>query len=306
MASDNVNAMNVVLSNGEYVRVDKKSHPDLFWALRGGGGGNWGVIVYFHLQLTVLSNKITTFGYTVPRNLFDDFFEQWQNYVPGSPKALSFANVYATGKEAYLSGWYLGTVVDLEALMRDNIPSLNSEGVDSEVKNVAFDMGVWAEGNGNEKIPFHAASHVVSRLLSQEAWSVLFDNLDAISDENGYIILDPYGGRMSEIPVESSAFPYRKGVLFTIQYQATESKPTKWLEKFYNEMTKFVGAKSYVNYPSVLLGTFTANSTGTVQAGSLWNDRYFTPEYYQRLVKIKTMYDPSNFFRFPQSIPVKK
>lgn len=66
MASDSVLSAEVVLANTSLVTADEVSHPELFWALRGGGGGNWGVVVSFTLQLRPYPNGIQFYFGVLP------------------------------------------------------------------------------------------------------------------------------------------------------------------------------------------------------------------------------------------------
>ncbi|GJW39703.1 berberine/berberine-like protein [Tanacetum coccineum] len=120
---------------------------------------------------------------------------------------------------------------------------------------------------------------------------------------------------MSKISESSIPFPHRNGTLFNIQYltnwmdlnKEVMNKHVDWIRKLYNYMTQHVSMfskQAYVNYRDLDLGMNDKNGDDTsfVKASS-WGTKYFKDNF-NRLVKIKTKFDPDNFFKHEQSIPI--
>ncbi|TMW83490.1 hypothetical protein EJD97_001571 [Solanum chilense] len=126
------------------------------------------------------------------------------------------------------------------------------------------------------------------------------------------MIWNPYGGMMANISESDTPFPHRKGVIFMIQYLTLWNQPNKelatkhvdWMRKLYNYMTAYASMyprEAYVNYRDLDLGT---NRNSSFAQASVWGNKYFKNNFH-RLVQIKTVVDPENFFKHEQSIPVK-
>ena len=117
----------------------------------------------------------------------------------------------------------------------------------------------------------------------------------SIGDDNDRLEMNALRGKVSSVSSHETAF-YPREALFWIQYSTSwshyseqESKFT-WINQFYQHMQPYVSTFGYVNCPD----------------GELGNN--YLQSYYgsnlDRLIQIKRQYDPTNFFRFPQSIPI--
>ncbi|MCO5572091.1 hypothetical protein L7F22_025842 [Adiantum nelumboides] len=319
VAADNVLDAEVITPNGTLIKKVSTSDPELFWALRGGGGGAWGIVVAWKLKLVSMPSAITTFsvGRTGKQALTDLVFK-WQTVAPAAPPEL-LLNIFIAGTSsagvadigASFNGQYLGTTNQTVALVNSIFPELALVASDCKEGNWIQAVATMAGLSEPEELLsrqqssrgyFKAKSDYVSKALTKEALSGAYDML--MNNTKGWMIFDPYGGIMSQISSHAIAFPYRAGNLFVIQYQVVWSNDTSssddelidWLRALYSYMAPFVAnttsRSAYVNYIDLDLGD-------SVTAGK----SYFGSNF-AKLVKIKARFDPSNIFSQPQSVPV--
>jgi hypothetical protein len=162
------------------------------------------------------------------------------------------------------------------------------------------------------KSPFIAKSDYVEEPIPEAdlegIWKMLLKE-----DASALLIMEPYGGKMSEISESEIPFPHRKGNLFNIQYFVKwevnsieeSNKHIKWTRMLYEYMTPYVSKSpraAYYNYRDLDIGSNEHDNTSYSEA-SVWGIKYFKGNF-KRLAQIKTKFDPQNFFRNEQSIPL--
>eukprot|EP00253_Pinus_taeda_P032676 PITA_32676 len=139
--------------------------------------------------------------------------------------------------------------------------------------------------------------------IPPSAWHGAWKFLEELP-RNSYVLLDPLGGIMDQIPPSAIPFPHRAGNLHSIQYQITWNDPSEdvesiaWIRRLYQYMAPYVSDSpraAYVNYLDLDLGV-APNGMDTVEEGRSWGEKYFVNNY-DRLVKIKSTIDPNNVFR---------
>ncbi|TXG48023.1 hypothetical protein EZV62_027317 [Acer yangbiense] len=124
---------------------------------------------------------------------------------------------------------------------------------------------------------------------------------------------NPYGGRMSEILESETPFPYKAGNLFKIQYFASwgdqginvTNRYIYKLSDFYASMTSCVSSgprEAFLNYRDLDIGNISTNQTSFKDSDQVYGFNYFKGNF-QRLLNVKAMVDPDNFFKNEQSIP---
>ena len=125
------------------------------------------------------------------------------------------------------------------------------------------------------------------------------------------MIMEPFGGRLSEISESAIPFPHRKGNLYIIQYfmrwfeidPAVTKRHLDWMRKLYAFMTPYVSSHpraAYLNYKDIDLGRTVKHTT--YKDARVWGTKYFKNNF-KKLSYVKAKVDPSNFFRNEQSIP---
>ena len=162
----------------------------------------------------------------------------------------------------------------------------------------------------SSKVYFKAKSDFVEKPIPPAgllgAWELVEKN------RNSFVVFDPFGGIMDQIPSSEIPYPHRAGNLYSIQYQIQWKDSSKdavsiaWMRSLYQYMTPYVSNSpraSYVNFVDLDLGV-APNGTATVEEARSWGEKYFADNY-DKLVKVKSTIDPNNVFRNSQSIPVQ-
>ncbi|XP_028958856.1 berberine bridge enzyme-like 14 [Malus domestica] len=328
LSSDNIVDAKIVNVNGTI--LDRKSmREDLFWAIRGGGGSSFGVILAWKIKLVRVPALVTVFD--VKKTLAEgatDILVKWQQiadkldndlFIRAVPKPVN-----RTIEVSFVS-LFLGNSDRLLKLMNQSFPQLGLEKKDciemSWIQSVLF----WADyRNGTTppdvllnrvpssgKVFLKRKSDYVKEPISKTDLEALWKVMIEIGEV--MMLWNPYGGKMSEIPETATPFPHRAGNLFKIQYsvnwkeegvEATK-KYLRLMKKLFEAMTPHVSKnprEAFYNYRDLDVGT---NLKGGYTEAKVYGTKYFKGNF-ERLVRIKTAVDPENFFRNEQSIPTNK
>ncbi|KAL0300529.1 UNVERIFIED_CONTAM: Berberine bridge enzyme-like 21 [Sesamum radiatum] len=155
-------------------------------------------------------------------------------------------------------------------------------------------------------------SDYVKTPIPKEGLESLFKKMVEIGKVG--LVFNSYGGIMNQIPESATPFPHRAGNIYKIQYsvnwkeegEAADKNYINQIRELYSFMTPFVSnqpREAYLNYRDLDIGT-SDNSRNSYEQGKVYGLKYFRPNNFDRLVKIKTIVDPDNVFRNEQSIPV--
>ncbi|KAL1805469.1 hypothetical protein ACET3Z_028537 [Daucus carota] len=159
------------------------------------------------------------------------------------------------------------------------------------------------------KIPFKAKSDFVDKPISREGLEGLWKILLQQEPGRTNFLFTSYGGKMAEISESAIPFPHRAGTLYMMYMRVRTDGDTmdsmKWIRGLYKYLTPYVTSSpktAYVNYNDLDLGVNNLQGTTSYKQASKWGKKYFKNNF-DRLVIIKSVVDPDNFFRHQQSIP---
>jgi FAD/FMN-containing dehydrogenase len=295
LAVDNLLSVELVTAAGEVLNASADEHPDLFWALRG-GGGNFGVAASFEYRLHPLTQVV---GGLVahPFPAAKDALRFYREFTQSVPDELAiFAGlVHAPdGSGVSLAAFVIchaGSAkqaeADLKPLLGFGSPAMVQVGpmpypAVNMMLNAAFPKGA---------LNYWKSSFV--RALDDKAIDVMVDRfVDCPSPMSG-IVIEHFHGAVTRVGVSDTAVPHREPgynlVLTSVWMDpAITEKSIAWTRATYDAMAPHLLKKRYVNY----LGDDEAAEAVRAAYG---------PNY-ARLAQVKRRYDPDNLFRLNHNI----
>jgi len=311
LTCDNLLAAEVVTADGRLLSCDTNTEPELFWALRGGGGGNFGVATSF----TFKTHRIEDVTVARADFRFQDFaavFDAWQRWPQSLPDNI-WAQVYlqfgAGGASCTVTAYCLGNSSLLQPywnafLTATGVASANMSSAISQLpyRDVAWSMcaglplnqcslsGYTPDGS-KTRYDEVLSSDFFNELLPAAGIAALNQSVkDAMAAGiSGSYIFDHMGGAISRVAEDTTAFVHRKA-LFSVEYATWQSR-TIYDTAFPNRMRGMMKAWSsggaYVNYLDPLLGD--------------WQAAYYGANY-ARLRNVKKQYDPGRVFNQLQGV----
>jgi hypothetical protein len=319
LTCDNLTSLDVVTANGATLTCTPSKNEPLYWASRGGGGGNFGVATSFTFTTHPLSN-IVLFYARWPWSRAARVVGAWQSWAPHAPDAL-WSNLHlsaSTGGAPTVSvgGSYIGSVAGAQAQLNKLYglvgagPSSHSVTEHTFLSAILQDAGCpnlpvhacdTPPGGHLPRVPFLAKSDFFTKPLSSAGITALLKGIASLSGVHGAaggtgsIAFDALGGAVNRLSPIATAFVHRNA-LFLAQYYTDWTWPgtssgvanqRAWISSFYRSLHPFASGQAYQNYPDPSLVN--------------WQQAYYGQNY-GTLQHIKSMYDPGQLFTFPQAI----
>ena len=297
LALDNLRSVELVTAAGKVLRASTDEEPDLFWAVRG-GGGNFGVATTLEFNLHPVGPVVTGGLVAHPFDHARDVLKFFRESTAALPDAqtvfggLIHAPDGSGTKLAAMITCHCGPLPDGEKAVQP-LKAFGSPAMDA-VGPIPYSQlnGMLDAGFPKGALNYWKASFLSD--LSDEAISTMVDCFDQCPTPMGALLLEHFHGAATRVKPTDTAFPHRSdGYNFLVLSQWMDPPQTDaciaWAKQTYARMTPFMAAGRYANY----LGDDESTDIAAAAYGA----------NYSRLQRVKMKYDPENFFRINQNIP---
>jgi FAD/FMN-containing dehydrogenase len=297
---DSLLAADLVTADGELLRVDAESHPDLFWAIRG-GGGNFGVATRIRLRLHDVGMVI---GGMLILPATADTIRSFVEAAEAAPEELSgIANVMLAPPMPFLPEEQHGRLVIFAVLVYAGEVAAGERAVApfrALAEPIADMVGpkpypaIFEGGGGEEGFhPTAVARTMFVDSIDRSAAETIVEQLQASTAMMAATQLRVLGGAAARVPADATAYAHRQSrimvnvaALFGRSEEAPEHEP--WVTGLADSLRQDDHG-AYVNF----LGDEGKERSRAAYPGATWD----------RLVEVKRRYDPTNLFRLNQNIP---
>jgi FAD/FMN-containing dehydrogenase len=296
LALDNLRSVELVTGEGKVLRASKNEEPDLFWAVRG-GGGNFGVVTSFEFQLHPVGPTITGGLIAHPFDRARDLLSFFRDCTASLPDEHTIVGGLVHAPDG--SGIKLGAMVTCHCGSLDAgekaVAPLKQFG-SSVVDTIGPTPYCQLNSMLDAAYPKGALNYWKSNFLTQlsdDAIDTMIACFAECPTPMAQLLLEHVHGYAARVGASDTAFPHRsEGYNFLVlcewMNEADNDRCIAWARKTFAQMQPFFAPARYVNY----LGD---DEMGESVAAA------YGPNY-RRLQKLKTKYDPENFFRMNQNI----
>ncbi|WP_410645004.1 FAD-binding oxidoreductase [Amycolatopsis sp. lyj-346] len=294
LTCDHLEAARIVTADGRVRTVSRAAEPDLFWALRGGGGGNFGIVTGFTFR-TVPSADVVTYELTFPPGTQAALLAAWQEWLPGMPDEL-WPGMNIGAANAITGGTFLGPETRLKELLDDLVRRVGTPPAGREAR-VTDHLGAMRTFDDHESRPGAVADRAAyvgtSRML-----------LRPVTDPAAVVevltraprvgtLIDSAGGAIARVGARETAFPHRSALAsFQFLHGAApedggEAGARRALAAVRDGLGPEFGTTGYVNYLDPDMPD--------------WAQAYYGVNL-PRLRAVARKYDPHGTFAFPQGL----
>lgn len=278
---DALRSATVVLPSGQAVTASANSQPDLFWALRGGGGGNFGVTTSLTFA-TFPTGEVDAVNLNFPGQSFAQVLLGWQNWLRTADRsnwALADATVDAMGAHCRILATCPAGSGNSVASAITAAVGLQPAGIDNHTLNYLDLVNFLAVGNLNPSPLGYVGGSDVFATITPAAAQGIAAAVDAFPRGAGRMlaIMHALDGALADVPAGASAFPWRRQSSLVQWYVETPGDPSSavgWLNTAHRAVQPY-SVGGYVNY-------LEANQSAS---------RYFGPNL-SKLSAVRQKYDP--------------
>ncbi len=303
LACDNLLSAEVVTADGRQLRACAADHEDLFWGLRG-GGGNLGIVTRFEFGLHPVGPEVLGGLRLYPQRLAAEVIATWRDLMLAAPDELTLSTVLRRAPASpsipdhlhgepvvAVAGMYAGPAEDaarvLRALDALGPPLVDGIGPKPYTAVQAMSDGAWQPGFEN----YWKAEFL--RSLDDSVIETVVDFAGRITSPLSDIKLAPLGGAVARVAEGDTSYPHRRAPwVININTRWADGLPdahVAWTRALWEAVQPVSTGGVYVNF----LGD---EGPDRVRAA-------YGESNYQRLARLKTVYDPDNVFHLNQNIP---
>ena len=305
LSCDNVEAFTLVTADGSVARADSKENRDLFWALRG-GGGNFGVVTEFEVELYPLKSVVLAEGLT-PVNNIRKLLEHWRAFIADAPFDLKWnldlrlaphkGKVPAQLRGRPVAGNSLvwtGAPEAAEPYFQHAFSLCHPDSV--RCRTVSYlDLQTMADSDFPHGRRYYTKSGYFN-YLDDVTIDRFLEALATVPSPETQIELAYLGGAAGQVAADETAFgdrsaPFIINLLANWADDKDDALHVSWIRSIFGKLRQAMKPGAYVNFMSA-------------------DEQDRVPEAYQqrweRMVAIKTSYDPGNFFCLNQNVRPRK
>ena len=320
LLADSVLEFKMVDYKGDVIIANQTVNSDLYWANRGAGGSQFGIVTEIKIQgYNLDAEEIIYFAIYYDINFFKEAVLWFEKHALSAPPELGFELVVSAYDQlAEIKGYFQGTETELRKWMEDTkirkfAPTLKEVMFHFDYIEYLLHAGFMSNRPellkerfpNSPKSPFKHVSAMSKRPVSVKMLSEIEAKLQELpweyidkTDSGVFLVFAPYGGKITALNDTDTAFPHRQGVRFMMQ-----------LGFYWNEnLQTQENVDSVLKWQSEAKKIVMQDLEGAYQNYADAGLKDHLTDYYginvPRLKKIKSIYDPKNLFNFEQSIPV--
>ncbi|MFI8194600.1 FAD-binding oxidoreductase [Streptomyces sp. NPDC085946] len=317
LTCDSLTRATLITADGRQLTADARENKDLFWALRGAGNGNFGVVTELHFTTHPAPQGVSAY-LTWPWSRAAAVVKAWQEWGPSQPdeiwSSLHLASAGATPTVS-VAAFSLGTLRELQNAVDRLADRVGAPARSVSLKRRSYEesMEVYA---GCSSFPTDAQCHLpgptpgrspqgalgretyaarsdfFDRPLSPAGIRALLSGIGSVRGGAGSIALTALGGAVNRVSPTATAFVHRRSRMLA-QYIASWRAGTagttaqSWLTSAHRAMRPYASGAAYQNYTDPTLAN--------------WRTAYYG-DAAARLARLKKQYDPDRFFTYPQAL----
>jgi hypothetical protein len=288
LTCDHLVSAQIVTADGKLRTASADAEPDLFWALRGGGGGNFGIVTSFTFS-TEPAPDLSVFSLRFPAGSVAGVLGAWQQWLPGAQPELWSNLVISGGSPAQcrVGGCFVGGAAALAPLLDDLVANAGAKPTSRMVQAKSYAATMQYFSGSEDRQTFAASSRIISKPVADPAQLVAVMNGRHGVD----LLIDGLGGAVSTVDSADTAFWHRKSLASVQIYSqatvGTRDTSAKTVSDIASGLAGIGVDGGYVNYLDPALPD--------------WMNAYYGDNV-KRLREVAKTYDPGKVFGFAQAI----
>ncbi|MEU6146538.1 FAD-binding oxidoreductase [Streptomyces sp. NPDC047081] len=316
LTCDSLTRATLITADGKEITADSTTNKDLFWALRGAGNGNFGVVTELHFKTHPAPQAVSAYV-TWPWSKAAAVVKAWQEWGPDQPDEIwSSCHLENGGSPTVaVAAFSLGTYGELQNALDRLADQVGSPARSVTLKRHTYEGAMEAYA-GCSSFPTAAQCHLpgstpgrnpqgalgretyaarsdfFDRSISSAGIQTLLSHITSVQGGAGSIALTALGGAVNRVSPTATAFVHRRSRMLA-QYIAswhagtTGTTAQSWLTKTHDAMKPYASGAAYQNYTDPTLTN--------------WRKAYYG-DAATRLASVKKQYDPNRFFTYPQAL----
>ncbi|MGV9250548.1 FAD-binding oxidoreductase [Streptomyces sp. NPDC003697] len=324
LTCDSLTQATLITADGRQLTADARENKDLFWALRGAGNGNFGVVTELRFRTHPAPQAVSA-HLTWPWARAAAVVRAWQEWGPGQPdeiwSALHLENTAGGTPTVSVSAFSLGTYGELQNAVDRLAAAVGAPATRVSLRRRSYEQAMEAYAGCSSfraearchlpgptpgrsargalgRETYAARSDFFDRSIPAAGIQALLSQVRAVRGGAGSVALTALGGAVNRVPPTATAFVHRRSRMlaqYLVSWRAgggasgprAGSAAQSWLAAVHGAMRPYASGAAYQNYADPTLTD--------------WRRAYYG-DAAPRLARLKTQYDPNRFFTFPQAL----